>query len=183
MAVPGRPSIHLTCINPAAGEAVKLLAIRRSVYLHSGMEDAMYRKVLFPTDGSETANAALREAFKFAMECASTIRLVYICEDPPYVLAEGPADVSRAIELEGKRVLMEAETLARARGIHPETVLVKAAGRRVATAIIEEAGASGCDLIVMGTHGRRGVEHLVLGSVAEAVLRRATLPVLLLRTR
>ena len=55
--------------------------------------------------------------------------------------------------------------------------------RRIATAIVEEAAAWGADLIVIGTHGRRGFEHLVLGSVAEGVVRRATVPVLLIRSR
>ena len=58
-----------------------------------------------------------------------------------------------------------------------------AAGRRVASAIVEEANAEGIDLIILGTHGRRGLEHLVLGSVAEGVARRAAVPVLLIRKR
>ena len=49
--------------------------------------------------------------------------------------------------------------------------------------IVEEARSWGADLIVMGTHGRRGFEHLVLGSISEGVVRRATVPVLLLRSK
>ena len=143
----------------------------------------MYRKILLPTDGSEASNHALQEAFKFAKECASAIRLVYVCEDLPYVLAEGPADIYAAIEREGARILAQAAARARTVGVATETALVKAAGRRVAAAIVEEADGSGCDLIVMGTHGRSGIEHLMIGSVAEAVLRRTRLPVLLLRAR
>ena len=143
----------------------------------------MYRKILVPIDGSEPSESALHEAFKFANECASAIRLVFVCEDLPYVLAEGPADIARAMEREGTRILAQAAARARAIGVAAETVLVKAAGRRLEAAIVEEADGSGCDLIVMGTHGRSGIEHLMLGSVAEAVLRRARLPVLLLRAR
>jgi len=143
----------------------------------------MYRKILLPTDGSAASGGALGEAFKFARECASAIRLIYVCEDLPYLLGEGPTNVFDAIEREGRRVLEEALGKAREVGVKAETALVKAAGRRIATAIIEEADSSGCDLIVMGTHGRSGIEHMMLGSVAEAVLRRSRLPVLLLRSR
>ena len=60
--------------------------------------------------------------------------------------------------------------------------LVDAGERRVAQAIIEEAERRRADLIAMGTHGRRGVQHFMLGSVAEGVIRQATIPVLLLRS-
>jgi nucleotide-binding universal stress UspA family protein len=65
--------------------------------------------------------------------------------------------------------------------VEADTLLVDAAGRRIATAIVEEAARWGAELIVMGTHGRHGFEHLILGSVAEGVVRRAVTPVLLIR--
>jgi len=74
-------------------------------------------------------------------------------------------------------------TQARASGVEATTALVAAGSRRVPTAIVEEATAAGVDLIAMGTHGRRGVERFLLGSVAEGVARRATVSVLLMRPR
>jgi nucleotide-binding universal stress UspA family protein len=143
----------------------------------------MYKNILLPTDGSAASNAALEEAFKFATDCGSAVRLVYVCEDPPYILAEGPVDLGDAMQRQGERVLADAAAKAREAAVPAKTALVKAGNRRVAAAITDEAERSGSDLIVMGTHGRRGVEHLLLGSVAEGVLRRASVPVLLLRSR
>lgn len=143
----------------------------------------MYKNVLLPTDGSAASNAALEEALKFASHCGAAVRLVYVCEDPPYVLAEGPVDLGDAIERQGELILAQAAEKARKAAVAATTVLVKPGDRRVAAAITEEAERSGCDLIVMGTHGRRGLEHFLLGSVAEGVLRRSKVPVLLLRSR
>jgi nucleotide-binding universal stress UspA family protein len=143
----------------------------------------MYKKILVPTDGSEPSNAALQEALKFARMLGSAVRIAYVWEPMSYILLEGPVDLSTATRREGERILDGAAAKARDAGFAVETTLVEAADRRVPAAIAEEAVRSRCDLIVMGTHGRRGFEHLVLGSVAEGVVRRATVPVLLLRSR
>jgi nucleotide-binding universal stress UspA family protein len=141
----------------------------------------MYKRILVPVDGSAPSNAALQEALKFAGTCGSALRLVYVCEPLSYILAEGPVDLAYAVRRQGEQVLDEAAAKTREAGVSAETALIDAEDRRVAAAITEEAGRAGSDLIMMGTHGRRGFEHLVLGSVAEGVLRRATVPVLLLR--
>ena len=143
----------------------------------------MYKNILVPTDGSEPSNAALREAVNFARTLGSAVRIVYVWEPMSYVLAEGPVDLSAAMRQEGERILEAAVAQAREAGVSAQSALVEAADRRVPAAIVEEAARSRCDLIIMGTHGRRGFEHLVLGSVAEGVLRRASVPVLLLRSR
>ena len=141
----------------------------------------MYKRILVPVDGSAPSNAALQEARKSAGTCGSALRLVYVCEPLSYILAEGPVDLAYAVRRRGEQVLDEAAAKAREAGVSAETALIDAEDRRVAAAITEEAGRAGSDLIMMGTHGRHGFEHLVLGSVAEGVLRRATVPVLLLR--
>jgi len=143
----------------------------------------MYKKILVPSDGSPTSDAALQEALRFGRTHGSGVRIVYVWEPMSYILAEGPVDLSAAMRKEGERVLEGAAAKAREAGVSAETALVEAADRRVPAAITDEAVRAQCDLIVMGTHGRRGFEHLVLGSVAEGVLRRATVPVLLLRSR
>jgi nucleotide-binding universal stress UspA family protein len=143
----------------------------------------MYKKILVPTDGSEPSNAALQEALKFAKTLGSAVRIVYVWQPMSYILAEGPVDLSAAMRREGEVILDGAAAKAREAGVAAEIALVEAGDRRVPAAIAEEAVRAQSDLILMGTHGRRGFEHLVLGSVAEGVLRRASVPVLLLRSR
>jgi nucleotide-binding universal stress UspA family protein len=143
----------------------------------------MYRRILIPVDGSTPSDAALVEALRFAHEQGARVRLVYICEPLQYILAEGPVDLSTEVRRQGEVIISAATAKARKAAVAAEAALLETADRRVEEAIVNEARTWGADLIAMGTHGRRGFEHLVLGSVAEGVLRRATVPVLLLRSQ
>ena len=143
----------------------------------------MYRQILIPVDGSETSRAALQESLKLARDQGAQVRLVYVCEPVKHVVVEGVIDLTAAVRREGESVLEQALGQARAAGVEAATALVESGSRRVAAAIVDEAAAAGADLIAMGTHGRQGVEHLLLGSVAEGVARRAGVPVLLIRGR
>ena len=143
----------------------------------------MYRRILIPVDGSTPSDAALVEALRFAHEQGARVRLVYICEPLQYILAEGPVDLSTEVRRQGELIISAATAKARKAAVAAEAALLETADRRVEEAIVNEARTWGADLIAMGTHGRRGFEHLVLGSVAEGVLRRATVPVLLLRSQ
>jgi nucleotide-binding universal stress UspA family protein len=91
------------------------------------------------------------------------------------------ADVIQSLREDGEQLVSRAKTLAAAHGIEAEGVVVETLGQRVADRILSEARDWQADLIVMGTHGRRGFRHLVLGSDAEAVLHDAPAPVLLVR--
>ena len=142
----------------------------------------MYKKILVPLDGSTPSATALTEALRFAGTQDARLTLLFVCEGLRYVLAEAPIDLTAEIKREGETVLSQAAAEARAAGVGTDAALVEAGDRRVAEAIVEEAERCGADLIAMGTHGRRGVQHLMLGSVAEGVIRRATMPVLLLRS-
>ena len=141
----------------------------------------MYKKILVPLDGSKPSEAAFAEALRFAGEEGARLTLLFVCESLQYILLEGPVDLSASIRRNGEAILGEAALKARAAGVPADSAVVDAGDRRVAEAIVDEARRSGADLIAIGTHGRRGIQHLVLGSVAEDVLRRATTPVLLLR--
>jgi nucleotide-binding universal stress UspA family protein len=143
----------------------------------------MYTHILVPVDGSEASTAGLREALKLAREQDAKVRLAHVYETMSHAVAEGSVDLTPALRRHGEVILAEALTQARASGIEATAALVAAGSRRVPTAIVEEATAAGADLIAMGTHGRRGVERLLLGSVAEGVARRATVSVLLIRPR
>jgi nucleotide-binding universal stress UspA family protein len=94
-------------------------------------------------------------------------------------------EIREALRQAGKNMLAKAEAVARDAGIKAETRLIEATppGTRIASMIAAEAKAWPADMIVIGTHGRRGVDHLLMGSVAEGVVRISPAPVLLIRGR
>ena len=143
----------------------------------------MFKQILLPVDGSNTSNAAIHQALALAKEQGAKIRLLTIYEPIKHGTAEGRIDLTAAMRMEGEAILKDAEKASAGSGVEVTTILVNAGARRIATAIVEEGEACGADLIFIGTHGRKGFEHLVLGSVAEGVVRRATVPVLLTRIR
>jgi len=146
----------------------------------------MYQRILVPIDGSETAERALQEAIKLVAGKAQ-LRLVYVIEEAYPLDAEGYAFIDyatlkEAVRLTGERALTQAAEKVRKAGMTPQTALLEASGERIASVIDGEALKWGADLIVIGTHGRSGLSRLLLGSVAENVLRAASVPVLLVRT-
>jgi nucleotide-binding universal stress UspA family protein len=143
----------------------------------------MFRQILVPLDGSATSKVALREALSLAKEQGAKVHLVCVYEPIVHTTAEGAVDLTPALRREADGIVRDAVRTAAAGGVEASSALVDAGGRRIATAIVEEAVARGADLIVIGTHGRHGFERFLLGSVAEGVIRRATMPVLLLRAQ
>lgn len=143
----------------------------------------MYQQILIAVDGSETSRAALEDGLKLAKEQGAKVLLVNVFEPIVRSALHGVIDLTQAMREEGEQIIAGALDVARKAGIEARTRVIDAVGRRVASVIAEEADAEGADLIVLGTHGRSGLEHLVLGSVAEGVARRATVPVLLIRKR
>lgn len=146
----------------------------------------MYQRILVPIDGSETSDHALREAIKLANGKA-LLHLVHVVEEIYPLDAEGYAFIDYAALQEaalhsGERLLVKAKGAAEQAGAKLDTVLLEAAGERVASVIEKEALSWSADLIVIGTHGRSGFTRLLFGSVAEGVVRGATVPVLLVRS-
>lgn len=145
----------------------------------------MYQRILVPIDGSTTAERALQEAIKLAGGKAQ-LRLAYVLEEVYLLDAEAYtyfdyAALQEAVRHTGERVLAQALEKTRQAGAAAETVLLEASGERVASVIEDEARKWPADLIVIGTHGRSGLNRLLLGSVAEGVVRMASVPVLLVR--
>ena len=146
----------------------------------------MYTRILVPVDGSDAAKKGLAEAVKLAEALESELRIIHIVDDS--ALALNPeAGVAAAPLVEdfaeaGRQILEEARALAEAAGAPAGIVLHENFTGRVADLIVDEAHKWGAELIVMGTHGRRGIRHAVLGSDAEAVVRGAKVPVLLVRS-
>ena len=148
-------------------------------------EAIMYQRILVPVDGSATAERALQEAIKLAAGKAQ-LRLVYVVEEAYPLDAEGFAFIDyaalqEAVRKTGERALAQAAEKARKSGVTAQTALLEASGVRVASVIDDDARNWPADLLVIGTHGRSGLSRLLLGSVAEAVVRGATVPVLLVR--
>jgi nucleotide-binding universal stress UspA family protein len=147
----------------------------------------MYRRILVPVDGSATSKLGLRHALGLAQDQHARIRVLNVLDElviVPMMDGYPAADNASLIEsmrLTGEKALGYARALAAKAGIPADTVLVESRGRTVSDAILDAAHAFRADLIVMGTHGRRGFNRLILGSDAERVLREAPVPVLLVR--
>ncbi len=147
----------------------------------------MYRRILVPIDGSATSDRALQEAIKLANGEAQ-LRLVYVLEEIYLLDAEGYAYIDyaalqQAVRNTGARTLALAAEKVQRSGATAESALLEASGERVAGVIVSEAQQWQADLIVIGTHGRSGLNRLLLGSVAEGVVRVASVPVLLVRAQ
>ena len=142
----------------------------------------MYKKIMVPVDGSATSQAALQHAVALAKEQQAGVRLVYVLERFQAWGPDGQVDLEGVLRDSGKSVLAEAEAAAAKAGVPVESAIVDAGTQRIARCINDEAAEWKADLIVMGTHGRRGIDLLILGSVAEGVVRTARTPVLLVRS-
>ena len=151
----------------------------------------MYSRILVAVDGSDTAKLALDHALQLAREQRARLRIVHALESVHFLvsLAGGyPFDASALLDSmreDGKQVLDHAQAQASSAGVEAESALIEgeAPMDRTATIILQDALRWNADLIVIGTHGRRGFDRVVLGSVAEALVRIAHVPVLLVRAR
>lgn len=141
----------------------------------------MYHDVLFPTDGSEGANAAIEHAIDHALTYDATLHVLYVVEKTYPAVEAGPADVLDALRSEGEAALDDARERAKEAGV--ESVRGSVTGGSPYRNILRYADEHKIDLIVMGTHGRRGVDRYLLGSVTEKVVRTADCPVLTVRVK
>lgn len=141
----------------------------------------MYRKILVPLDRSFGTKAALTVAADLARTNGSVVRLLHVAPQPSAVMADGR--VIAYADQEAARLTHETEISLReaARGLTDFPIEYAVRFGDPADEILEEAREWGADLIAMATHGRSGVARLLLGSVAEAVLHRSEVPVVLVR--
>jgi nucleotide-binding universal stress UspA family protein len=143
----------------------------------------MYKRILVPYDGSQPSRAGLREAIALAADSGATLVVLHVVSEPPR-LTGGEVYVNHgalvaALQDDGQRLAQEAAGVAAKAGVTCEARAVDGGADAVCDVILEQIAAQGCDLVVMGTHGRRGLERLALGSDAERVVRRSRVPVLL----
>ena len=145
----------------------------------------MFKRILVPLDGSTPSRAGLEQAFALAKSEGGRLRLIHVVDENALLQGMEPAfnvgELLEAVAEEGRKLLAEAAAVARRRGVKAETVLYEQHIGRVAERIIREAKKWPADVIVMGTHGRRGIGRLVMGSDAEEVVRTTPVPVLLVR--
>lgn len=145
----------------------------------------MYKRILVPTDGSDTAKAGIIEACKLAKEQDAQVRLVYVVEANlsvrPEVYGVAYDRMAESLREGAASALLYAQTVAKEAGIAAETQLIDAMGTPVGELIIKVAKEWPADLIVCGTHGRRGLRRIVMGSDAEYIVRHTPVPVLLIR--
>lgn len=144
----------------------------------------MYQHILVPIDGSATSDRALQEALELARQQNAQVRLIHIVEDILLPETEAFLDyaaLQEVIKRNGRNMLARAEAMAQRAGVRTEVALLETSGERIASMIVAEAQHWPADLIVIGTHGRSGFNHLLFGSVAEGVVRTAQTPILLIR--
>lgn len=141
----------------------------------------LYDRILVPTDGSAATERAVDEAIDLAAEHGATIHALYVVNTASFasIPTESSVEgVSDMLEREGDAALETVRTAASERGVAAESVQLDGSPARE---IVRYAERADCDLVVMGTHGRGGIDRLLLGSVAERVVRSSTVPVLTVR--
>lgn len=144
-----------------------------------------YRRILVAVDGSPTSMKGLREAIRLAKDGRAQLLLLHVVNEfYAFASLDGFApgvDLVPALREGGQRVLAKAKAAAEKEGIRAKTLLRETLGGPAADSIVRDARRQRADLIVLGTHGRRGLRRMVLGSDAEAVVRSSPVPVLLVR--
>ena len=145
----------------------------------------MYQRILVPVDGSGAAERGVQEAIGLARTQQARLLFLHVLDDYPMLLqvtSQASLDeMLKSLRHSGLDVLANARHAAEQASVHCETLLREVTGKRVADIIVDQAAQHHCDLIVIGTHGRRGLARLAMGSDAEQVLRSSPVPVLLVR--
>lgn len=146
----------------------------------------MYQRILVPVDGSSTAQRGLAEAIRLARLTCGQLRLLHRLDALSVTSAMGAygafsGEVLGQMRTDGENLLAQARAQAIADGVAADVVLDEGMSNRLADWVLEEVLAWPADVVVLGTHGRRGLGRMLLGSDAEQVLRICPVPVLLVR--
>lgn len=145
----------------------------------------MYKRILMAVDGSPVSGRALGEAIQLAESQGAEVLLIHVVDEWPLAAGDIAAvnlDVgAQRFREDGRALLREAEGRVRHAGVAVTSVLLEELGVPVGECIVNRAREWPADLIVCGTHGRRGVRRVLLGSTAEYVMRHTPVPVLLVR--
>lgn len=146
----------------------------------------MYGRILVAVDESDTSRHALQQVIELARRLSASVRMVHVVDMSwlsigPEIAIDTAALIAARRDV-GEKVIAAARDAAQLAGFEAEAGLVETETpiQQVAEAIAKEAARWGADLVVLGAHGRRGFQHLMLGSVAEQMVRRSSGPVLLI---
>ena len=147
----------------------------------------MYKRILVPTDGSALSKKAVKGAVALAAKLGAEVVMLNVVPRYPTSYFEGgitiePREVARTEKAwaeQGQAIADAAEQLAHGAGIKARAITVRS--DLVAEAVMAAARKHKCDLVVMASHGRRGIKRLLLGSETQHVLTHGSIPVLVLR--
>jgi nucleotide-binding universal stress UspA family protein len=143
------------------------------------MTSGLFTRILVATDGSVRNKAAIDEALRIGRACGSPVHAVYVADISTLESASAEVmirDTWELVQREGEKALARAREIAG--GVQLETVILEG---KPAAEIVKYAKDQGIDLIVIGTQGKRGIERILLGSVAENVIRTAPCKVLIVK--
>lgn len=148
----------------------------------------MYRRILVALDGSETSMRALTASLNLARQGGGRVRMVHVVEELAYLGGFDPygassGDLIKVIRENGAKVLANGVAAAESAGVEADTVLYDNFGERLPEAVADAAKQWNADLIVVGTHGRRGIGRVLMGSGAEQIIRLSPVPVLVIRSQ
>ncbi|ATF84180.1 MULTISPECIES: universal stress protein [Burkholderia] len=146
----------------------------------------MYRTIMTAVDGSECSMRALEEAIRMARLTRGRLLAVHVIDKAQIFLYAGcddPAGLLAALRKAGHDILALSQAAMREAGIDGEVIAIEThdIGEDVPSCLQRQADTLGVDLVVLGTHGRRGLSRAVLGSVAERFVRTSRLPVIVTR--
>lgn len=144
----------------------------------------MFKHILVPVDGSSTSQLAVEKAIGLAKAFGSRVTSIFVIDPYPFTgvgtdFAYGQAEYLSAATAEANAAIKDAKATFDAAGISVETSVIEA--HAAWRGVVQAAESMQADLIVMGSHGRSGLEKLVLGSVTQAVLSHTRLPVMVVR--
>lgn len=147
---------------------------------------ASLQQILVPVDGSHTSVKALETAIELACLNKARLRLLYVIDQLDYVngfetakaYCEQTLPFMRA---DGERLLAQMRSLAEVKGVVCDSVLLESGADRLCDVVAEHARLIRADMIVLGSHGRRGLNRVLMGSDAEQIVRHAPVPVLVVK--
>ena len=147
----------------------------------------MYQKILVPLDGSANSNLSLLTAMELAKAFGARLRLVHIVNEMAYPtgydqFGGNSGALIKAMREAGQVILDQALELTAAAGVDADLMLFDKFGSHLAETVADAATVWGADLIIVGTHGRRGMGRFFMGSGAEQIIRLAPVPVLVVRS-
>lgn len=150
------------------------------------MAMASIHQLLVPVDGSQTSVKALEAAIELARLNVARLRLLYVIDELDYVNGFETAkaycqETLPRMRSDGERLLAQMRSLAGMKGVVCDSVLLESGPGRLCDVVAEQAGQVHADMIVLGSHGRRGLDRVLMGSDAEQIVRHSRVPVLVVK--